>query len=79
MFTSSLTEEVKLLEEEIQVVMNKVDDPVMCTKIRQFVYASRDIQNIFKEDASEYIYLLLYDHNLRFEQRKVRWTLLLSS
>jgi len=55
MFTSSLTEEVKLLEEEIQVVTNKVDDPVMCTKIRQFVYSSRDIQKKFKEDASEYL------------------------
>jgi len=59
MFTSSLTEEVKLLEEEIQVVMNKVDDPVMCTKVRQFVYTSRDIQKKVKEDASEY-YLSLY-------------------
>jgi len=51
MFTSSLTEEVKALEEEIEAVKNKVDDPIMCAKIRQFIYAPRDIQNMFKEDA----------------------------
>ena len=53
MFTSSLTEEVRFLEEEIQAVMDKVRDPVMCTKIRQFVYAPRDIQDMFKNDASK--------------------------
>lgn len=53
MFTSSLAEEVKFLGEEIQAVMNKVDDSIMCTKVRQFVYASRDIQIAFKENASE--------------------------
>jgi len=53
MFTSSLTEEVRFLEEEIKAVMDKVDDPVMCTKIRQFVYAPRDIQDILKNDASK--------------------------
>ncbi|KAJ3508861.1 hypothetical protein NLJ89_g5523 [Agrocybe chaxingu] len=52
MFTSSLTEEVKALEEEIEAVKDKVDDPVMCEKIRQFVYAPRDIQNMFKADAA---------------------------
>jgi hypothetical protein len=53
MFTSSLTEEVKALEEEIEAVKDKVDDPIMCAKIRQFVYAPREIQAMFKEDASE--------------------------
>lgn len=53
MFTSSLTEEVKALEEEIEAVKDKVDDPIMCAKIRQFVYAPREIQAMFKEDAGE--------------------------
>ncbi|CAA7259770.1 unnamed protein product [Cyclocybe aegerita] len=52
MFTSSLAEEVKALEEEIEAVKDKVDDPIMCEKIRQFVYAPRDIQNMFKADAA---------------------------
>ncbi|KAF9485334.1 hypothetical protein BDN70DRAFT_871354 [Pholiota conissans] len=52
MFTSSLTEEVKVLEEEIEAVKDKVDDPIMCAKIRQFVYAPREIQAMFKADAA---------------------------
>jgi hypothetical protein len=53
MFTSSLTEGVKVLEEEIEAVKDKVDDPVMCAKIKQFVYAPREIQAMFKEDAGK--------------------------
>jgi hypothetical protein len=53
MFTSSLSEEVKVLEEDIEAVKNKVDDPVMCEKIRQFVYAPREIQEMFKADAGQ--------------------------
>ncbi|KAG6831606.1 hypothetical protein H0H92_009079 [Tricholoma furcatifolium] len=53
MFTSSLTEEVKALENEIEAVKDKIDDPIMCTKIRQFVYAPREIQDLYKADAVE--------------------------
>jgi hypothetical protein len=53
MFTSSLTEEVKALEEQIENVKDKVDDPMMCIKVRQFVYASRDVQELFKVDAGQ--------------------------
>jgi Domain of unknown function in PX-proteins (DUF3818) len=53
MFSSSLVEEVKGLEEEIESVKDKVDDPVMCAKIRQFVYAPREIQIMFKDDAGK--------------------------
>lgn len=51
MFTSSLSEEVKALEEDIEAVKSKVDDPVMCEKIRLFVYAPREIQAMYKADA----------------------------
>ena len=51
MFTSSLTEEVKALEEQIEAVKEKVDDPIMCEKIKQFVYAPREIQAMLKEDV----------------------------
>lgn len=53
MFTSSLAEEVKGLEAEIESVKDKVDDPVMCAKVRQFVYAPREIQAMFKDDAGK--------------------------
>ncbi|KAG5641592.1 hypothetical protein DXG03_004675 [Asterophora parasitica] len=52
MFTSSLTEEVKALEAEIEAVKDKVDDLVMSAKIRQFVYAPREIQDMYKADAA---------------------------
>ncbi|KAA1466392.1 hypothetical protein DENSPDRAFT_831210 [Dentipellis sp. KUC8613] len=51
MFTSSLNEEVKALEEDIEAVKDKVDDPLICEKIRQFVYAPKEIQAIYKADA----------------------------
>ena len=51
MFTSFLSEEAKALQEEVEMVQAKVDDPLMCAKIRQFVYAPRDIQAMFKVDA----------------------------
>lgn len=51
MFTGSLTEEVRALEEEIEAVKDKVDDPMICEKIRQFIYAPREIQDMLKADA----------------------------
>jgi len=48
MFTSSLNEEVKSIEEDIEAVKDKVDDPVICEKVRQFVYAPNDIRAIYK-------------------------------
>ncbi|KAK7061740.1 PX-domain-containing protein [Favolaschia claudopus] len=52
MFTGSLTEEVRALEEEIEAVKEKVDDPMISEKIRQFVYAPREIQDMLKADAA---------------------------
>jgi hypothetical protein len=51
MFTSSLNEEVKSLEEDIEAVKDKVDDPVICEKVRRFVYAPKEIQSIYKSDS----------------------------
>lgn len=51
MFTSSLAEEVKSLEEDIEAVKDKIEDPMICEKIRNYVYAPREIQEIFKADA----------------------------
>ncbi|KAI0081790.1 hypothetical protein K474DRAFT_1694834 [Panus rudis PR-1116 ss-1] len=52
MFTGSLMEEVKALEEDIEAVKAKVDDPVLCEKVRLFVNAPREIQAIYKADAA---------------------------
>lgn len=51
MFTSSLTEEVKVLEEQIEAVKDKVEDPIICEKMRQFVYAPKEIQDLYRIDA----------------------------
>ncbi|KAG0709655.1 hypothetical protein DFH29DRAFT_8105 [Suillus ampliporus] len=53
MFSSSLTEEVRTLEEDIEAVKAKVDDPVMCEKLRLFVNAPREIQDTYRVDAAE--------------------------
>ncbi|KAF7432980.1 hypothetical protein PC9H_004924 [Pleurotus ostreatus] len=52
MFTSSLTEEVKVLEEQIEAVKDKVEDPIICEKMRQFVYAPKEIQELYRIDAA---------------------------
>ena len=54
MFTSTLYEEVRALEEDIEAVKDKVEDPIICEKIRQFVYAPREIQAVYKADAGVY-------------------------
>lgn len=51
MFTNSLSEEVKALQEDIEAVEEKIEDPVLCQKIRQFINAPPDIQKLFKADA----------------------------
>jgi Domain of unknown function in PX-proteins (DUF3818) len=51
MFTSSLNEEVKSLEEDIEAVKDQVDDPVICEKIRLFVNAPKEVQAIYRSDA----------------------------
>ncbi|KAH8118297.1 hypothetical protein DFH11DRAFT_1686497 [Phellopilus nigrolimitatus] len=53
MFTSSLQEDVKALEDDIAAVKDKVEDDVICEKIRQFVYAPKEIQGIYKADAEQ--------------------------
>ncbi|KAL1747217.1 hypothetical protein HDZ31DRAFT_80584 [Schizophyllum fasciatum] len=53
MFSSSLSEEARQIEEEIEAVKAKVDDPVICQKVRRFVYAPKEIQDIHRQDAAE--------------------------
>lgn len=59
MFTSSLTEEVRSLNTYIEHVSAKIDSPVLCEKIRLFVYAPREIQETYRVDARlEHTHLL---------------------
>ena len=51
MFASSFQEGVKVLEEDIETVKDKIEDDVMCEKIRRYVYAPREIQDMYKLDA----------------------------
>ncbi|KAL7422844.1 hypothetical protein Q5752_002140 [Cryptotrichosporon argae] len=52
MFSSSLSEDVRLIAEDIQAVQDKIDDPVLCQKIDQYVNAPYEIQDVFRKDAA---------------------------
>ncbi|THH01660.1 hypothetical protein EW026_g1070 [Hermanssonia centrifuga] len=52
MFSGSLMEEVKALEEDIESVKDKVEDTLMCEKVKLFVYAPHEIQAVYKADAA---------------------------
>ncbi|KAG8806361.1 hypothetical protein FRC18_006122 [Serendipita sp. 400] len=56
MFTSSLFEEAKALQEDIAAVSEKVGDPALCEKVRQFIYAPKEIQAFYRTEACELIY-----------------------
>ncbi|WWC68386.1 uncharacterized protein I206_102311 [Kwoniella pini CBS 10737] len=53
MFSSSLTEDVRLLQEDIEAVQDKIDDPVLCQKIEQYANAPFEIQEVFRKDAAQ--------------------------
>ncbi|KAJ9110469.1 hypothetical protein QFC19_001595 [Naganishia cerealis] len=57
MFSSSLTEDVRALQDDIDAVAEKVDDPVLCQKVEMFVSAPFEIQDMLRRDASEYLML----------------------
>jgi hypothetical protein len=52
MFSSSLQEEVKALEEDIENVEDKVEDPVIVEKVRKFVFATPQVHAAAKAEAS---------------------------
>ncbi len=53
MFSSSLQDEVRELDEVCTAIIAKVDDQTICEKVRQFVYAPADIQAMYRKDAEE--------------------------
>ncbi len=51
MFSSSLSEDVRLIQEDIEAVADKIDDPVLCQKIEHYANAPFQIQEIYRKDA----------------------------
>lgn len=59
MFSSSLQEEARDLQELVNAIKAKIEDETLCEKVRLFVYAPPDVQNVYKADAeSEKVDLL---------------------
>ena len=48
-----------MLEEDIEAVKDKVDDPMMCEKVRLFIYAPQEIQQFYKEESCKFPALLV--------------------
>lgn len=53
MFTGQLYEEIKQLQEDVEAVHDKIDDPVICEKVRLFVESPKEFQEIFQADAGK--------------------------
>lgn len=53
MFSANLTDDVRMIAEDIAIVQEKVDDPVMCQKIEQYATAPFEIQEFYRKDAGE--------------------------
>ncbi|GAC97055.1 conserved fungal protein [Pseudozyma hubeiensis SY62] len=53
MFSSSLQDEVRELDEVCAAISAKVDDATICEKVRQFVYAPAEVQALYRKDADE--------------------------
>lgn len=43
-----------MLEEDIEVVQDKIDDPVLCQKVEQYAKAPFEIQEMFRKDAGKH-------------------------
>lgn len=53
MFSSSLTEDVRYISEDIAMVCERIDDPVLCQKVEQFANAPFEIQEFYRKDAGK--------------------------
>ena len=53
MFSANLSDDVRVITEDITAVAEKIDDPVLCQKIEQYATASFEIQEIYRKDAAE--------------------------
>ncbi|CDZ98138.1 Membrane coat complex Retromer, subunit VPS5/SNX1, Sorting nexins, and related PX domain-containing proteins [Phaffia rhodozyma] len=51
MFSTAINEDIRDLTEQIDVLSEKIGDPVFCEKVKQFVAAPPEIQKLYKMDA----------------------------
>ena len=54
-FSSGLTEEARELKSQADMVISKIDDERMVEKVRRFVNAPKEIQDIYRMDAGQSI------------------------
>jgi hypothetical protein len=54
MFSTSLNEDIREIQEQIDLISEKIADPDYCEKVKQFVIAPLEIQQIFKADAGQW-------------------------
>lgn len=43
-----------MLDEDIEILQDKIDDPVLCQKIEQYAKAPFAIQEMFRKDAGKF-------------------------
>ncbi|KAG0140995.1 hypothetical protein CROQUDRAFT_52380 [Cronartium quercuum f. sp. fusiforme G11] len=51
MFTSGLYEEIRELNEDAEKVASKIGDSRMCDRVKKFIEAPREIQEVYESDA----------------------------
>jgi hypothetical protein len=51
MFSSGLNDEVKELRSDMEMVAQKIDNPAMVQKVKDYVAAPKEIQQVFRADA----------------------------
>jgi len=53
MFSSTLSEEVRAVQEDIDAVAERIDNPSICQKIDKYVNAPFEVQTVYRRDAGE--------------------------
>lgn len=53
MFSSTLSEEVRAVQEDIDTVAERIDNPSICQKIDKYVNAPFDVQTVYRRDAGQ--------------------------
>jgi len=61
MFSTTLNEDIREIQEQIEIISEKIGDPDFCEKVKMFVIAPLEIQQIFKADAGSFFLLSLSD------------------
>ena len=52
-----------MLAEDIAMVSEKIEDPVICQKIEQYAMAPPEVQEIYRRDAGKLLPVCSMDHS----------------